>query len=95
MGHMRFDPEALQTTAASLAEANSGIQQRLDTLEAEASTLIGLWSGEAADAYRHAQQQWTASLAAMNSVLRSTSKATETSAARYAAASAKVAERFA
>jgi WXG100 family type VII secretion target len=91
---MRFDPQALQSTAAILAEANTGIQQRLDALEAEADTLIGRWSGEAAEAYRHAQQQWTASLAAMNGVLRSTSKATEASAARYASASAKVAGRF-
>lgn len=93
-GKLRFDPEALQATSARLAEATANIQARLDTLEAEASTLIGAWNGEAAEAYRRAQEQWSASLGRMNGILASTARATEASAARYAAARAKVAERW-
>ena len=92
---LRFDPASLQGTAGRLAEATAAIQAELDALEAEADTLIGRWSGEAADAYRSAQQQWNASLKNMNSVLRSSALAADASAARYAAARAKVAERWA
>lgn len=91
---MRFDPEALQATAGRLAEATAGIQAKIDVLEAEAAKLIGSWSGEAADAYRRAQAEWNASLRTMNGVLRSATQATDASAARYAAARAKVAERW-
>lgn len=93
-GKIRFDPEALQATAAQLAEATAGIQDHIDTLEAEAATLIGSWNGEAADAYRRAQQAWNTNLRTMNGVLRSATRAAETSAARYASARAKVAERW-
>lgn len=91
---LRFDPASLQAAGVRLAEATAAIQAELDALEAEAETLIGRWSGEAADAYRTAQQQWDTSLRNMNSVLRSSSRAAEASAARYAAARAKVAERW-
>ncbi len=91
---LRFDPGSLQATAARLAEATAAIQGQLDALEAEADTLIGRWSGEAADAYRRAQVQWTASLRNMNSVLQSSSRAADASAARYATARAAVAERW-
>jgi 6 kDa early secretory antigenic target len=91
---LRFDPDALQGTAGRLAEAMAGIQSRIDALEAEASTLIGSWSGEAADAYRQAQQEWTVSLRNLNAVLGSASRATEASAVRYAAARTKIAERW-
>jgi len=92
---LRFDPASLQGTAGRLAEATAAIQAELDALEAEADTLIDRWSGEAADAYRSAQQQWNASLKNMNSVLRSSALAADASAARYATARAKVAERWA
>lgn len=94
VGKVRYDPESLQSTAALLAEATEGIQARLDALEAEASTLIGSWSGEAADAYRRAQHEWNASLHSLNTVLRSARRATETSAARYATARDKIAARW-
>ena len=92
---LRFDPASLQGTAGRLAEATAAIQAELTALEAEADTLIDRWSGEAADAYRSAQQQWNASLKNMNSVLRSSALAADASAARYATAQAKVAERWA
>lgn len=91
---MRFDPDALHATAARLADATAAIRQRLDDLDAEAGTLIGSWSGEAAEAYRQAQQEWNVSLNRMNRILHSATRATDASAVRYATARAKVAERW-
>jgi len=59
----------MEQLTAAIASANEEIAADLATLEARVSTLRGEWAGEASDAYRVAQQKWTAAVDEMNSLL--------------------------
>ncbi|MDU0366964.1 WXG100 family type VII secretion target [Microbacterium sp. NPDC089180] len=87
---MSFDPALISETASNLRSAADGIQAHLAQLESEASRLQSAWSGEAMEAYRTAQQKWTAGLRALNGIVADASRAGQASSDRYAAAQSTV-----
>lgn len=90
-----YDPGRIRGAAAAVHDANSGIADALDALDAEVSTLRAAWSGEASDAYDLAQAQWSARLAEMNRILALAAAAAANSAERYAQGRSKIEARWA
>lgn len=87
---MSFDPVLISETASNLGAAATGIRNHLTQLESEVSRLQGAWSGEAMEAYRTAQTQWTAGLRALNGIVADAARAGQASSERYAAAQSTI-----
>lgn len=87
MADLAVSGEGLEHLRASLAQASRGIDEDLTALDEKVSKLRSEWSGEASDAYDHAQREWTASLQELNRILREYSDRIVDIDARYREAS--------
>lgn len=70
MDEIRVDFRALEDAENSLRLAVDQIDHHLAELEGYVERLLGTWSGEAAEAYRHAQHEWDHAVAAMREEVR-------------------------
>lgn len=61
--------DAVAETVAELALAVTAFEHELDTLDSEVALLKSSWDGEAQRAYERAQQQWSAAIASMKTLL--------------------------
>jgi WXG100 family type VII secretion target len=64
------DFRALEEGEASLRAAVNEIHAHLTELEGYVTQLLDTWSGEAAESYRAAQQEWDAAVEGMQQNLR-------------------------
>jgi WXG100 family type VII secretion target len=60
---------AVQTASSDLGRKADEIQQVLDTLEGEINKLMGRWDGQAKEAYRVAQGQWSGGMTDLRGLL--------------------------
>ncbi|WP_249124530.1 WXG100 family type VII secretion target [Saccharopolyspora erythraea] len=70
MDQIAVDFRALEEGEDSLRRMVDEIDTNLNELEGYVARLLGNWSGEAADAYRAAQDEWDAAVAGMRENVR-------------------------
>jgi WXG100 family type VII secretion target len=87
---MRFGD--MEQLLLSLAQANASIEATLEQLDERVATLRSQWSGEASDAYDHAQRQSRNQLREMNGILSRSHTAADQIVTRHRAAAAEVAK---
>lgn len=70
MDQIAVDFRALEAGEQALRRAVDEIDIQLTELEAVVSRLLGSWSGEAAEAYQAAQEEWDQAVAGMRENVR-------------------------
>lgn len=70
MDQVAVNFRALEEGEVSLRRAVDDIERSLTELEHSVAQLLDTWSGEAAEAYRVAQDEWDAAVAGMRDDLR-------------------------
>lgn len=67
--HLEVTPARLSTAAQNIAAAGKSMNEVLEVLRREAATLSDRWSGDAREAYLHAQSKFDRSLESRTEVL--------------------------
>ena len=70
MDEIAVDFRALEEGEQGLRQAVDEIDHSLDELESYVVRLLDTWSGEAAEAYRAAQEEWDAAVTGMREDVR-------------------------
>jgi len=68
-GSYSMSTDSIRALQTALSESVLSIERELGSLEQRLDTLSGEWSGEAFDAYRHAQVEWNASMQRLSNLL--------------------------
>lgn len=84
--HLEVNPARLATAAENIAAAGRGIDELLDALRAEATTLSSRWSGDAQQAFLSAQLRFDEIAVTRLELLRLMCDALDTLAGAYSEA---------
>lgn len=83
MSDLSVKPDQVDALAASVNDGASGIETQLTTLQGAQRVLLGAWTGEAAEAYRHSQDGWLQQMQTLARVAHAAADAAERAAAGY------------
>ncbi len=82
----RVEPDELETTIAMMRRCETAMAEATAELERDMARLQTLWHGEAADAQRLAQDEWSRGLVSMRAALATYRLGAERAHANYVAA---------
>lgn len=91
---VRVDHAALDESSSNLLSTATGIEGRLDQLEAELEPLRSGWGGAAQESYRAAKLEWDTAMTEMVQLLRDFSTVVQDANDAYRAADQRGARRF-
>lgn len=93
MTTLTVDPDDLESAAADIREAATGIEATLDDLTAQLRLLATRWTGAASDAFQAAQGSWDTSMDDLRSTLLSIASAVSAAASTYSSTESAVIAR--
>ncbi len=83
MSDLSVKPPSVEALSASVDASASDIEAQLTTLRGAEQQLLGAWMGEAADAYRSAQDGWLQQMQTLAGVAHAAAAAAHTAATAY------------
>ncbi|MDF2491880.1 MAG: hypothetical protein K0Q58_458 [Microbacterium sp.] len=83
MDHLEVNPAKLSSAAAAIETASTNIDETIAELQSAATTLRAQWTGEAQEAFDHAQARFAELMESRTEVVRVVCDALETLAVSY------------